>query len=65
MPMKNMNCKRCEFLSEWQDISLLSRMMGYTAECRKNGVLFNIDDIEKIPPWCPLNDREDKIDKLP
>lgn len=62
--MKKPKCRECEFLIEREKISHLSRMIGYTAECAKNGVFFTLEDIELAPLWCPFKEHDKMKDKL-
>ena len=57
--MKDLKCKTCEHFISKDKISLISQMMGYTAECSKTGTLFKIEKCIEEPPWCPLNRDED------
>jgi|GEM_PF-1068377 len=56
-----MKCSDCPYLVKRENISLMSRMMGYTAECSKTGILFNLEDTSETAYWCPL--KETKIGK--
>ncbi len=49
-----MKCINCKSLIKKEDISLMSQLIGYTAECSKTGILFNIEKISEEPDWCPL-----------
>jgi hypothetical protein len=42
-----------------EKISLISQMIGYTAECSKTGTLFKMEKYSGTPPWCPLSRDED------
>lgn len=56
-----MKCRECPYLVERENLSLMSRMMGYTSECSQTGVLFNVADYsESSPSWCPLKDGENE-----
>lgn len=61
--MGNCRCKKCEYLLRGEEISLVSRMAGYSVECSKTGTLFNLESIETEPLWCPLiSDSKRKAD---
>lgn len=59
-----MKCKSCRYLMIRDTISLMSQMMGYTAECSKTGILFNLDRINDQPLWCPLREDNKLEEKL-
>jgi len=41
----------------------MSQLMGYTAECSKTGILFDIEKISEEPDWCPLK-KTNKLSKI-
>jgi hypothetical protein len=49
-----MKCLTCKYLVKRDNISLMSQMMGFTAECSKTGTLFNLEKCTTEPLWCPL-----------
>lgn len=53
-----MECRNCSYLVKWEDMSLITRMMGYSAECSRTGVLFNLEDISATPDWCPFKEEK-------
>lgn len=64
MSMGKLKCKTCKYLLSGDDISMISRMMGYTAECTKTGVLFNLEKTGTEPIWCPLINKDKLKEKL-
>ncbi|MCX7841825.1 MAG: hypothetical protein N2489_01960 [Clostridia bacterium] len=50
-----MKCINCPYLVKRENISRISRIMGYTAECSQTGILFILEDYNEAPAWCPLN----------
>ncbi len=61
-----MKCNSCKYLIKKDDISLLSQLMGYTAECSKSGVVFTIEHLSEPPEWCPLVNKDySKIKEKP
>jgi len=59
-----MKCKDCVFLVKRENISLMSQMMGYTAECSKTGILFNFERHVEEPLWCPLKENNWAAERL-
>lgn len=57
-----MKCTECEYLVQREDISMMSRMMGYTAECSRTGILFKMESGDMHPLWCPLR-QEDRLER--
>lgn len=55
-----MKCKDCKYLTRVDHISLISQMMGYTAECSKTGILFHLEISSECPQWCPLREEWEK-----
>lgn len=55
-----MECKDCVYLIRAEHISLISQIMGYTAECSKTGILFHLDSSMERPLWCPLSEEGEK-----
>ncbi|MCX7842081.1 MAG: hypothetical protein N2489_03295 [Clostridia bacterium] len=53
-----MQCKDCKYVAKKEILSLLSQMMGYTAECTKTGTMFNLEQTSDQPLWCPLREEE-------
>jgi hypothetical protein len=53
-----MKCIECSYFVQGEEISMMSRMMGYTAECSWTGTLFRLEDIHEAPHWCPLKKAE-------
>ena len=59
-----MECKDCAYLIKTERISLISQIMGYTAECSKTGILFHLDSSMACPLWCPLSEDGEKKKKF-
>lgn len=59
-----MKCSECQYCVKRDDISLMSRMMGYTAECARTGTLLTLEDYCEAPQWCPLREAENERLKL-
>ena len=53
-----MKCKDCKHLIKSEGISLMSKLIGYTGQCSRTGILFKLEATEEAPLWCPL--KEDK-----
>lgn len=53
-----MKCIECPYCLQAEDISMMSRMMGYTAECSLTGTLFTLEDYCDAPLWCPLRKQD-------
>ena len=62
--MGTLKCKTCKYLLSADDISMISRMMGYTAECTKAGGLFNLEKLGTEPIWCPLVNKDRLEERL-
>lgn len=58
--MGKLKCKNCKYLLTAEDISMISRLMGYTVECGKTEILFNLEEIETEPLWCPRKSEDTK-----
>jgi hypothetical protein len=50
-------CKECKHLIKSEHISQMSKMIGYTSECSKTGILLKIDITHESPEWCPIKDK--------
>jgi len=59
-----LKCKQCKFLVERENISLMSQMMGYTAECSQTGVLFSLEECNGWPLWCPLRENNNIEERM-
>jgi predicted Zn-ribbon and HTH transcriptional regulator len=59
-----MKCKDCKHLVTGEDISRMSRIMGYTAECSLCGILFKIEKADMQPSWCPLREKSGIYEKI-
>ncbi len=62
--MGELKCITCKYFVKAESISMISRMMGYTAECSKVGTLFNIESLQVEPLWCPLRKKNEMEEKL-
>jgi len=58
-----MKCYTCKYFIKRENISLMSQMMGFTAECSKTGTLFNPEKLTTEPSWCPLKKHKKEIIK--
>ncbi len=53
-----MKCKKCPYLKQGENLSHVSRLIGYTAKCSLSGILFVIEDMVTTPDWCPLENEK-------